>query len=98
MSVSGSDFEDLLGHTAVCISILLLVLLGMLLVTAVVPMPMGGIDAQLLDRILRAGAETPWDREPQRTLATVVVYCLVMIWLELVVIGPAHAGQPKACQ
>lgn len=89
-SVSGSDFEDLLGHTAVCASMLLLVLLGMLLVTAVVPMPTGGIDAQVLDRIRATGAETAWDREPQRALATVVVYCLVMIWMELTVIGPAR--------
>jgi hypothetical protein len=54
---------------------------------------MGGIDAQLLDRVLRAGAETAWDREPQRVLATIVVYCLVMIWFELRVIGPAQLKQ-----
>jgi hypothetical protein len=92
-SVSGTDFADLLGHTALSATILLLVLLAMLLVTAVVPMPMGGIDAQLLDRVLRAGAETAWDREPQRVLATIVVYCLVMIWFELRVIGPAQLKQ-----
>lgn len=96
--VSGSDFEDLLGHSAVSASILLLVLLGMLLLTAVVPMPMGGIDAQLLDRIRAGGEESAWGAEPQRVLATVVVYCLVMIWVELMVIGPAQPRQPKAAR
>jgi hypothetical protein len=97
-SVSGSDFEELLGHAAVSVTMLLLVLLGMLLLTAVVPMPMGGLDAKLLDQILREGAETAWDREPQRALATVVVYCLVMIWMELMVVGPAQPKQPTAAR
>lgn len=88
---SASGFEDLLGHTAVATCVLLLVLLGMLLVTALLPMPAGGIDAGLLRELVPTDAETGWEREPQRAFATVVVYCGVMVGVELLLIGPAGA-------
>ncbi|MGE0875914.1 MAG: hypothetical protein AB7O31_14725 [Burkholderiales bacterium] len=91
---SAAGYEELIGRTAVAAAILILVLLAMLLVTAIVPMPLGGIDAALLERIIPSDAETGWEREPQRTLATVVVYCLAMVCVELLLIGPG-AGKRR---
>ncbi|HEX5757100.1 MAG TPA: hypothetical protein VFY12_12225 [Arenimonas sp.] len=96
VSSSASGYEDLLGHSAIALVIFFFVMLGMLLVTAVLPMPLGGIDDALLKRIIPWEAETPWDREPQRSIATIVVYCVAMVAVELLLIGPAryhHAMQ-----
>lgn len=89
---SASGYEDLLGHSALAAVVFVLVILGMLLVTALVPMPLGGMDAALLERLDLWNAETAWAREPQRAMATIVVYCAAMVWVELGLVGPRESA------
>ncbi|MBD8524628.1 hypothetical protein [Pseudomarimonas arenosa] len=92
---SAAGLQHLIGQTAVSICILILVILSMLVLTALVPMPLGDIDTALLDRLIPWNASTGWEREPQRAMATVLVYCLAMVCVELLLIGPGVRPLPR---